>query len=380
MRWIAGAAVLSLAAMVPADAAAAKAASNAFDRWQGERWYVSAQIGLPYPATLYADKNHQLQFAAADVELVMACSEAHKLGKALIEVDCVIEDVALQVAPYRTTPGVLESGKVVIEETDAKLTGLTVQLQARADGRVTNVSFGKVPADQRRTRILWENLRVLVARTVSGMHLQRPATLADGVAWREKNSSLYHLPIFQSLGSTLDQAEQGSGTDGGGSVDRGGRGAPTTGTAMTTGQRGGAAASVGATGNNIYALLQAAAPQGSFVLDHTVSNFEGQLILQSIGHGTVHIGESAQMSYDAHAQGVAVVDGAAGWVSERVYSVTMTPTASSVTGDGGGAWNPWQTGVVSKLAADAQRPLGETLLVSPPGSPVEGLPAWPNRE
>jgi hypothetical protein len=77
---------------------------DSFARWDDTRWLVKTEVGLPFTVELGSMSEDQLnvQFRTRlfQVRAVLHCNKAYKLSKVDYEVDCVIEDVAMNAVRY----------------------------------------------------------------------------------------------------------------------------------------------------------------------------------------------------------------------------------------------------------------------------------------
>ena len=101
-----------------------------FARWDDTRWLVETELALPLPFTLAKDQNLEIRATAMQIRAVIRCNKTHQLRKKRWEVDCVLEDIGLQVVPWRNdrSSKKLGDGLLVLQEVDAKLTDAALQL------------------------------------------------------------------------------------------------------------------------------------------------------------------------------------------------------------------------------------------------------------
>lgn len=272
-----------------ADAAAEEIVvwGDLFARWDDTRWMVTTEIGIPYPLTLSRDENAEFRTTEVQVRTVIGCSKEWKLGGHRYEVDCEIEDFAIQasIAEQRVNEADIARAKSVLDEIDAKLSGAKLQLQVADDGRVTNLSLEGVPKNNRRQSEMHETLRQILSRVVVGFNLKlRKFNQLNEGKWHEYNSTLMTMPM---------PADVGSG-------------------------------------------------QGSSLVVHYLNPFQGQIVVQSIGKGMVQVppvreGSGAEAgnvgaaasNFEIELIGVSIFDKDEGYMLERVWAINGKPTAST---------------------------------------------------
>lgn len=362
-----------LLALPPADAAPDAGAAEEiivyaddFARWDDTRWWVAAEMILPMGVTFARDLNQSFSSYAFQIQAVVACDKDHKLSKRRWEVSCEIEDVGLLATSLRRWRTERDRQLVadVLDEIDAKLTGLRIQLQTDFKGGVTNIDLEGLETRNERQRAIQETLRQVVGRVMAGFHLRIPDHAQRQGQWVEYNSALMQMPsLTASKGSTtllhLVSARQGMQivqTVGEGTVAVSlpvQRMAAAEGGAAPTGG-GGTAASGG------LGPVSTAAP----------TEIEGPALL-----GVSASSESElDATYALSATGVSVFDRSTGIMSERVWAVQGDPTASSA---GGTQTAPFRNvGRIQLLGASESPNVGPTGQIAPPGQAIEGLGTW----
>ena len=70
--------------------------ADPFARWDGTRWFIKTEIGLPYSLAFYADQNWDFETSAFQIRTILACDKDMKLSKQKLQVHCTIEDFAIQ--------------------------------------------------------------------------------------------------------------------------------------------------------------------------------------------------------------------------------------------------------------------------------------------
>ena len=349
---------------------------EAWSRWDGTRWRVDVQMMLPMPSVFYAEKNFELQFVAVDLHYDLYCELGERLTRRNHEVECVIQDAALRVAPWQRnlrTGAPPKTAQAVLDETVDRLRGLDVLLQVLSDGRVVNVGLPNKPQRVRRLNTQYENLRQLVMRSLVGFHMRTPDSFRDGDAWVERGSTLMHLPSFQYF----DIGAQNFGSGVGGpneimSVDSPGA-AGMSGSVLDVG---GGTDSLA--GTNAMGRYVSPASFGQSRIRHEISVIDGRFIVQSTGQGTYDLGDEVQLSFSGRADAVSVFEPDYGIMTERVWAVRLHPTAGSRLAQGVRGWPYMLIGRLAWVDLDAELDLGESVLVTPPGSANRGnLPPWP---
>lgn len=306
-----------------------------FARWDGTRWLVRTQMGLPAPYVLYAQLNHEIEVVAIDLAFVMACEKTWRRGKARYEVDCALEDVALQAATWRPTEQ--EHAPAILDEIDARLTGTKLQLRVADDGRVVGIDLFGMPEDNDREKAMMEQCRQLLRRAIAGFHMRLPprSEIRRG-QWVEYDSPLFEVPYIafdRNRGAKTDASQR-------------------TRVAFNT--------------------------LGGSALIHQLDLYKGVHVVQTKGKGTVVLSSAAE-DEDSYLKlkfdGVAVYDRDTGIMSERVWSIAGKTTASGFFGDRSPS-TYFQVGQFVLLDADTKPDVGRTGMVERPGAPAGRYPAW----
>jgi len=271
-----------LFALVPAAAAADEDSAeeivvwgDLFARWDDTRWFVSTEFALPYDLPLERDEN--LSFTTREIQLhtIVACNKDWRLGKRRYEVSCKIEDFGIQaaIAERVVSEADVERAKLVLDEIDAKLTGASLALQVADDGRVTNLALDGLESNTRRQSNIEETLRQVLSRAVVGFNLkmQKYNQLHEG-KWAEYNSSVMTMPLPPDVGGSA----------------------------------------------------------GSNMLVHHLNHYRGHVIVQSIGKGMTAVQMNNQMvNFTTDFIGVSTFDDNEGFMTERVWALNGTSTASA---------------------------------------------------
>lgn len=305
---------------------------DAFKRWDGTRWYVNTQVGFPMPYPLYAENNAMTEAVAVELKLVLACEKTWRRGDKAYEVDCHVEDVALLAASWLPFDG--KATPVLLEFDDA-LTGQKLALVVADDGRLKAINLVGLDTSNERLKAQREQARQLLVRAMAGFHMKLPPKnqIREG-QWVEYQSPLFSIPWVeqQTAQQTLDTQR-----------------AP-----------------------RIYNSIG-----GSYIL-HQLDRWLGKLFVQSVGEGTTLVGQSddTESTFKMDVQGVALYDERSGFMTERVWSIQGRSTASSWLSDGRMDATYFHSGRMRMLGETEKVAIGATQLVSPPGRPQAGLPAW----
>lgn len=409
-----------------------------FARWDNTRWFITTEVALPYALTLHREENLGFRTKMFQIRSVLSCSKEWRLNRRHYEVDCEIEDIGLRAtswdrwrsyqfqnkkkaykgidgdamleeldveipstagrvaadyeelvplrnpmpyygaklrdlgvmdvecevtldvnlngkvakayvtacpAPFQeATTERLESWKFkaleenvrttltipfavkvkkILDEADKLLTGKQLQIQVSDDGQVQNVDIEGLEAHDRRTTRINETLRVLLARMMAGfdMKLRKWNNLSEG-QWVEYNPELMAMPTPDFVAS-----------------------------------------------------------RGSSILIHQLNKYRGERVVQSVGRGTISFGDGAgENFFSTRFNGVSIYDGDEGYMTERVWSLFGTPTASSAMADGSAGAPYWHAGRIRILGDGEQVDVGPTEEVAMPGAPEAyletGLKEW----
>jgi hypothetical protein len=312
--------------------------ADPFARWDGTRWFIKTEIGLPYELKFFADQNWEFWTSAFQIRTIVACDKDFKISKNRQQVHCTIEDFGIQATDSSDMKTKLEqkiiekriarreaAGKpalteskeerrahiqAILDEIDTKLSGASLQLQVSSMGRVTNIDLEGVPKDSVREAEMFATLRALLSRVIVGfdMKLENHDFLEQGF-WVEYSSALMSIPAPDE-------------------------------TSM-----------------------------GSSMLIHRLSKIDGNLIAESRGKGLISIFDD--QNFTTSFAGVAVYDEDTAYMTERVWVLKGIPTANT--------WMDlpyWHAGRIIQLDPDQKPSLGETRLVHLPCCPVEGVAAW----
>lgn len=307
--------------------------ADPFARWDGTRWLVRTQLGMPLPYPMYARVNHEMEAVAIDLSLVFACEKTWRRGPKRFEVSCKIEDAGIKAASWRDKEPYADE---VLQQFDANLTGAELQLLVADDGRIIDIGLEGLIKDNDREKAVQEQTRRLLVRLMAGFHLKLPPRnqIRQG-QWLEYDSKLFAMPVV------LD-ARRGNFYD----AKRG-------------------AAVVNTMG-------------GSYVI-HQLDRFRGHLVVQSVGKGTVKVGSEdggCENFFKLDLDGVSIFDESSGIMSERVWSLRGRTTAGSCLADGRADPIYFHLGRMQMLDEDQHPDVGTTELIARPGNVVSTLPVW----
>jgi hypothetical protein len=171
-------------------------------KWTGERrYYVENELITPIVQMFYSERNYDIRVIGWQTRLVLRCASTHASGSRF-DVDCVIDDVSLSAAAIGQDAALKVRGDdtktqlgVIVEEMDAKLTGATVQLQMKKNGRIIDVDLEGVTKSLLRTSVIQETLRQILGRAVAGFDVALPPHgNASSGQWAQRGSMLLAMP------------------------------------------------------------------------------------------------------------------------------------------------------------------------------------------
>lgn len=290
-----------------------------FARWDGTRWFVATEVSMPWEILFKARENYEFRSDRYQVRTIIECEKDWRRSRRRFEVDCTIADFGIQVTARNSD----DPGKVqrVLDEVDTALTGAYLQLSVRDDGRVVGIDLEGPTKRNNREDIIHETLRLVMTRVIVGynMRLRKFKDLSEGV-WVEYNSSLMSIP-------TQDATSRGTST-----------------------------------------------------LVHKLEMLDGHATVESRGRGMIatgDLGSTAGSYFETDYSGVSVYDRKEGFMTERVWTLTGTPTSSS-TYSAFEQGRPYRhLGRLRIIDSDTEMPeVGPTRQVSQPGIEHVILPAW----
>ncbi|MEN0063984.1 MAG: hypothetical protein AAGA48_17655 [Myxococcota bacterium] len=283
-----------------------------FLRWD-QRFYVETELHPVAPLRIPAFRNTELRLTAVQVRAVLACSRLARQGKHQLEVRCRIEDIGLQGRPHPKDK--LERHARVLPEVDATLTGIEIELQVTDKGRVFSVGLDGFETTTLRTRQREEVLRQIAWRLIAPFDLKLPEPIRPWSQWTTNKTALFAWP-------TKD------------------------------------------------------ATRGGIEVVHTMSPYDGHLVVQTVGRSTIEDGgvtiemlggdeqsefrDLGQLRFNLQLDGVTVIDPTTGILSDRVYTVQGAATSSS--GAAIAARKHSQTGRIRMLGAGDRPDVGPSVL------------------
>jgi hypothetical protein len=346
-----------------------------FARWDNTRWLVQNEQWIPLGIRFSTDDNHSFLSHAFQIRAVIACNKDAKLSKKKWEVSCEIEDIGLAVTTVQHWRRERDRAlaQEILDQIDAKLTGMAVQMQVDEEGGVTNFDLEGLSTQNQRERAIQESLRQLVSRTMSGFHLRIPEHAQRSGQWVEYNSKLMDMPSLTASRGSTTMVHQVSPYRDLQLVQTLGQGTVAVNVPYTTRDmfapslnQDDPSATQASSGGSLGGALggKASAPETS-----------NQPEPQSTRAGG---GPNAEMeiplTYTMNASGVAVLRKSDGIMSERVWTVEGMPTASS---GGGVVTAPFRNaGRIQLLGKDDHPDVGATYQVAWPGQKMEDLPPW----
>jgi len=252
------------------------------------RFYVEVQVQLPSAEWIATQYNHEARISAYDLRLVTTCSNAQIESRHVIQVSCTLDDVALSAAPLEQDVGLVQP---ILEQLDHALTGASVELQMRDDGRVNDIGLDAVSHVDERSGFVNEDLRLIVSRAFAGLDLNLPDDEAMQ-SWAQYRSWLMRTPSVDGSSAGIEIV------------------------------------------NKIRTVQ------------------EGQTEIASVGRGTIVPGEGFD-KYDTRLASDAVFDTRFGRISDRTWTVAAGPTSSSVIAQGAAGYAYLQQGhLVALLGGD----------------------------
>lgn len=302
-----------------------------FARWDGTRWFLETQIGMPIPYLLYAERNYEFEPIALQVRTTIACEKTWRRGPKRFEVSCKVQDIGLQAAGWRPKD---EHAQAILDELDTRLTNASIQLIVADDGRLTNIDLEGVEEDNSRQRAIQQQARMLLVRAMAGFHMRLPpdGSIRQG-QWVEYNSTLFEIPAV----------------------------------AKASGQQDGSAPAI------VNSL------GGSYII-HQLDRYKGHNVVQSLGEGTIQIGSETQTedqtsNFKVRFDGVSIY-GDDGIMTERVWAMHGYTTAGSWLAQGRVDPLYFHTGRLTKVEVEAVVDVGPTRVVARPGVKLTDLPLW----
>ena len=372
-------------------------------RWDHTRWRVDAQVMLPYPVLLGTNDAGLASVVAYDLHYVIACDIAAGGGRRRAVVDCEVEDLALQAAPW---PMLMSRTEMPLTAVRDLLIGMTLRLRVRVDGQVMRVDLDDAHTGALREAQVYDDIRQLMSLTLVGFHMRTPESFGDGDAWIDRRDMVLAPPVFRYVGLMSPMALAGRHSAAQSLAPLGTqaptlsfpadlprytntRPVPTEGRArlpvaepVNTGWTTDAALPIGhlitRDRRRVGFLELAPSPLANSVTRHLMTVHEGNYIVESRGEGSFDMGLGYPLIYTGTADAVSVFDGELGIMTERVWAVQMKGRVEQHN-MGMPGWPYAMIGRLTWLDPDGSAvDLGRSGLVRPPRyGGMAHLPPWP---
>jgi len=344
---------------------------DAFARWDDTRWIVEMEQVIPAGLQLQGTRNVGFWTQAVQTRAVLACDKEWKLGKKSWEVACEIEDIGLLATTRYERASVREIQRMnrVLEEIDDKLTGAKLQLQVGARGTVQNIDIEGLTANNRDQARSNEALRQMLFGMAAGFHMKLDKGHLAAKEWVERGSRMMDVASVRgSAGSSV--LEHGVTWHGENLlVQTRGRGTISVPYAMweTKEYR------KGHQTPDIAPLGIPPEEETKEPPDHDKASF-AKVELELIGP-TPRMskqGEPTEILYTAKFSGVALYNPENGIMTERVWALHASPTASAMVASNGVR----NVGALRQLGDDETVEVGKSELVAGPEQKIPDVPAW----
>ncbi len=328
-----------------------------FARWDNTRWKVSQQMILPVPLKMVGLQNKEVWISSLQNEAVIECEKTWRKGKRFYEVACTLEEFAIRAVPrlayeaVYTRPNVPEDAVERLQARTEKLNQILrewrdafrtrdLTLKVGDDGRIVDVHIDeKRGGETEMEKTIRYKTIDLLKRMMAGFHMKLPrgTGISEGTQWLDYDSALFHLP-----GTTR-------GMSGGGVV-------------------------------------------------HQLNSYRSKRVVQSVGTGLVDLtpvlvawNKDAANGFDepgyeeledvptmkAELNGVAIYDEASGYMVERVWSVSASPTASTSYNYVFSGLAYFHSGRLIELGEHGDANLAATMAVAPTDR-WDFMAAWEN--
>jgi hypothetical protein len=368
-------ALAMVAHAAPGDASSAEEIivyGDDFARWDHTRWLVQSELLLPLGVPFAAERNESFMSYAFQLRAIVGCEKDGKLSGSKWEVSCKIEDIGILATAHPRYRSEKDRALVqrVLDEIDAKLTGVDIQMQVDKKGGVTNVDLEGIQSDNLREREIQESLRQVLMRVMAGFHLRIPDHAQREGQWVEYHSELMEMPSLTSSRGSTTLVHEVSPYKGDQLVQTVGEGSVSVRLPTTLGPE-----QIGNVGGSDTST--SLAPTGGGGLSpSTISNApnpdDAESVLRNGGAES-----DVEVTYQMSATGVALFEKSTGIMVERVWACKGIPTASIGVISG----PPYRNIGRIQMLGDADKPdVGPTKQVSLPGSPQPGLDPWVDLE
>lgn len=319
--------------------------ADPFARWDGTRWEIQSELMLPLGIVLASRDDTEIVAEALQLHAVLLCAKEARLGRRRHEVACDIEDVGLQAVATRWTAE-RDQPKVakVLSELDARMTGLAVQLQVRAEGGVPNVQLDGVrDSRDKEDRRYDEALRAVVGQVMAGFHLEVPDQGTRPGTFEEANPTLLRIPgLVPAAGASR--------------------------MVHTVARRGDLQIVQSVGGGSASLPLPNGRAQSPFVCGEEDESCK--TIEEAFPRGNVL---DLDATFELAASGVAIFDRSTGILTERVWQISAS---GRVVGHGFTLPPYVNRGRLTQLGTHDRPDVGPTQQLAPPGDVVAGLAPW----
>lgn len=285
--------------------------------WQWEvgehrRYAIESEVAAPLPVWFYASRNTQARAIAWQVRVVVDCVAGEDSTRRLLAISCNVDDLGIM---GTAMPGDQATGRragllsTILPEVDRRVTGATIEMSLRRDGRLEAFELVGLPNTERREGLMAENMRIVFSRAFAAFEMPLPRNgVAEGGVWAHNRSALFQTPTL-----------------------------------------------VGTVGS-------AAFVNRAIVLEG------GHVSIASAGRGVSQIGEGG-ITLSMDHTGTAVFDPSGGDLLERTWHVAGIPTAGSLGNEGTQAPDYQQYGHLVRLRPGESYDVGDTLEMDLPGEP-----------
>ncbi len=344
--------------------AAEAVAAGWTDAWQGSRWHIDLEETLPSGVMLAAEENRAFRTRALQMTAVVACPEVTPVGKNNAALGCTFEALSVRAMVRGATAGdsFVETDNRTVADVARRLSAGRVEVTVTQDGRVTAVDLPDLKGTTRWESESRETLRRMAWDLVAGWSLKRPDDWEQG--WIEKNTPILRAPLEPGGMGLSRTTHQFSVVEGRKVVVSGGEGSFTA--AYVPWESAFAGNSVSESG------ARGGPNRSSSTGPVTGATADDSGRLSEVRPGTA-ANTPTDMTFSGEMRSVAVYDDA-GRLTERIYTMTARPTASSVGNMQG--LSVFSNAHVRRLAPDEKPEVGASTVVAPPGVAIEGVPAW----
>jgi hypothetical protein len=154
-------------------------------------WRIDVVVGYSNPIWLKAQNNIEGRAERVLSQQIWTC-QSIDASRTGWELACTIDDVRLVVQALEGEEAQIE---IVVAELDAALTGAVVQLQLDRNGHLRAVDLEGIAKDGRRSSAIHETLRLLVARSAAGFDQHLPLNGDLKQTWKQRDDLLYAYPV-----------------------------------------------------------------------------------------------------------------------------------------------------------------------------------------